>query len=188
MMPKAAYCSVTGFVVGWLLLAVSPLVPQPKETPIPAKAKAIPMAAAAQRHIPLQTRNNMKLGQIGSTRGILMFGKRSSLSIQWFSTLSKGRSALHVPENNATRIRRIICRCRSTGLGAHPVFGETREAAEWVNPLINASSQKLGEGKTFPAPTTPLGCNSGLGIADGIFPGRQRHESLVMVQPTNRDA
>src|SRR5258708_21852567 len=40
----------------------------------------------------------------------------------------------------------------------HPVFGETHEAAEWVNPLIGAStSQKLGEGKTFPGPTTPFG-------------------------------
>ena len=39
-----------------------------------------------------------------------------------------------------------------------PVFGETHEAAEWVNPLIGAStSQKLGEGKTFPGPTTPFG-------------------------------
>src|SRR5690349_18852302 len=34
-----------------------------------------------------------------------------------------------------------------------PVFGETHEPAEWVNPLIGAStSQKLGEGKTFPGP------------------------------------
>jgi putative alpha-1,2-mannosidase len=39
-----------------------------------------------------------------------------------------------------------------------PVFGETHDAAEWVNPLIGAStSQKLGEGKTFPGPTTPFG-------------------------------
>ena len=39
-----------------------------------------------------------------------------------------------------------------------PVFGGTHEAAEWVNPLIGAStSQKLGEGKTFPGPTTPFG-------------------------------
>src|SRR5260370_28401227 len=39
-----------------------------------------------------------------------------------------------------------------------PFFGETHEAAEWVNPLIGAStSQKLGEGKTFPWPTTPFG-------------------------------
>jgi putative alpha-1,2-mannosidase len=39
-----------------------------------------------------------------------------------------------------------------------PVFGETHAAAEWVNPLIGAStSQKLGEGKTFPGPTTPFG-------------------------------
>jgi len=39
-----------------------------------------------------------------------------------------------------------------------PFFGETHEAAEWVNPLIGAStSQKLGEGKTFPGPTTPFG-------------------------------
>jgi len=39
-----------------------------------------------------------------------------------------------------------------------PVFGETHEAAEWVNPLIGAStSQKLGEGKTFPGPTAPFG-------------------------------
>jgi len=39
-----------------------------------------------------------------------------------------------------------------------PVFGETHEAVEWVNPLIGAStSQKLGEGKTFPGPTTPFG-------------------------------
>src|SRR5882762_10301897 len=39
-----------------------------------------------------------------------------------------------------------------------PVFGETHEAAEWVNPLIGAStSQKLGEGKTFPGRTTPFG-------------------------------
>ena len=39
-----------------------------------------------------------------------------------------------------------------------PVFGETHEAAEWVNPLIGAStSQKLGEGKTFPGPATPFG-------------------------------
>jgi putative alpha-1,2-mannosidase len=35
---------------------------------------------------------------------------------------------------------------------------ETHEAAEWVNPLIGAStSQKLGQGKTFPGPTTPFG-------------------------------
>jgi len=35
-----------------------------------------------------------------------------------------------------------------------PLFGETHQAAEWVNPLIGAStSQKLGEGKTFPGPT-----------------------------------
>jgi hypothetical protein len=35
-----------------------------------------------------------------------------------------------------------------------PAFGETREAARFVNPLIGAStSQKLGEGKTFPGPT-----------------------------------
>jgi putative alpha-1,2-mannosidase len=41
---------------------------------------------------------------------------------------------------------------------ARPVFGETHEAAEWVNPLIGAStSQKPGEGKTFPGPTTPFG-------------------------------
>src|ERR1035438_8158134 len=39
-----------------------------------------------------------------------------------------------------------------------PAFGETREAARFVNPLIGAStSQKLGEGKTFPGPTTPFG-------------------------------
>jgi predicted alpha-1,2-mannosidase len=39
-----------------------------------------------------------------------------------------------------------------------PVFGENHEAAEWVNPLIGAStSQKLGEGKTFPGPATPFG-------------------------------
>src|ERR1700722_16653430 len=39
-----------------------------------------------------------------------------------------------------------------------PLFGETHQAAEWVNPLIGAStSQKLGEGKTFPGPTTPYG-------------------------------
>jgi hypothetical protein len=39
-----------------------------------------------------------------------------------------------------------------------PVVGETHAAAEWVNPLIGAStSQKLGEGKTFPGPTTPFG-------------------------------
>jgi predicted alpha-1,2-mannosidase len=39
-----------------------------------------------------------------------------------------------------------------------PVFGETHEAVDWVNPLIGAStSQKLGEGKTFPGPTTPFG-------------------------------
>ena len=43
-------------------------------------------------------------------------------------------------------------------LWVRPVFGETHEAAEWVNPLIGAStSQKLGEGKTFPGPTTPFG-------------------------------
>src|SRR6202166_2152364 len=41
---------------------------------------------------------------------------------------------------------------------ARPVFGETREAAGFVNPLIGAStSQKLGEGKTFPGATTPFG-------------------------------
>jgi predicted alpha-1,2-mannosidase len=41
---------------------------------------------------------------------------------------------------------------------ARPVLGETREAAGFVNPLIGAStSQKLGEGKTFPGPTTPFG-------------------------------
>ena len=38
------------------------------------------------------------------------------------------------------------------------MFGGTHEAVEWVNPLIGAStSQKLGEGKTFPGPTTPFG-------------------------------
>src|SRR5260370_231815 len=41
---------------------------------------------------------------------------------------------------------------------ARPMLGETREAAGFVNPLIGAStSQKLGEGKTFPGPTTPFG-------------------------------
>jgi predicted alpha-1,2-mannosidase len=41
---------------------------------------------------------------------------------------------------------------------ARPALGENREAAEFVNPLIGAStSQKLGEGKTFPGPTTPFG-------------------------------
>jgi hypothetical protein len=50
-----------------------------------------------------------------------------------------------------------ITRRRFAGLSAaasvwvRPVLGETHEAAEWVNPLIGAStSQKLGEGKTFP--------------------------------------
>ena len=39
-----------------------------------------------------------------------------------------------------------------------PIFGETHEPAKWVNPLIGAStSQKLGEGKTFPGCTTPFG-------------------------------
>jgi predicted alpha-1,2-mannosidase len=38
------------------------------------------------------------------------------------------------------------------------MLGETREAADFVNPLIGAStSQKLGEGKTFPGATTPFG-------------------------------
>jgi putative alpha-1,2-mannosidase len=59
-----------------------------------------------------------------------------------------------------------ISRRRLAGLSAaaaasvwvHPVFGEAHESAEWVNPLIGAStSQKLGEGKTFPGPTTPFG-------------------------------
>ena len=41
---------------------------------------------------------------------------------------------------------------------ARPAFGQTHEAVEWINPLIGAStSQKLGEGKTFPGPTTPFG-------------------------------
>ena len=46
----------------------------------------------------------------------------------------------------------------AASLWVHPVFGQTPEAAEWVNPLIGAStSQALGEGKTFPGPTTPFG-------------------------------
>jgi predicted alpha-1,2-mannosidase len=41
---------------------------------------------------------------------------------------------------------------------ARPTFAETREPADFVNPLIGAStSQQLGEGKTFPGPTTPFG-------------------------------
>jgi predicted alpha-1,2-mannosidase len=41
---------------------------------------------------------------------------------------------------------------------AHPAFGETRDPADFVNPLIGAStSLQLGEGKTFPGPTTPFG-------------------------------
>src|ERR1700693_164998 len=59
-----------------------------------------------------------------------------------------------------------MTRRRFTGLSAaaaasvwvDPMFGETREAADFVNPLIGAStSQKLGEGKTFPGATTPFG-------------------------------
>ena len=60
-----------------------------------------------------------------------------------------------------------ITRQRSAGLfgtaaasvWVRPVFGESYEAAEWFNRLIGAStSQRLGEGKTFRAFTTPLGC------------------------------
>ena len=41
---------------------------------------------------------------------------------------------------------------------AHPSFAETRDPADFVNPLIGAStSEKLGEGKTFPGATTPFG-------------------------------
>jgi predicted alpha-1,2-mannosidase len=40
---------------------------------------------------------------------------------------------------------------------AHPSFG-TGDATDLVNPFIGAStSEKLGEGKTFPGPTTPFG-------------------------------
>jgi putative alpha-1,2-mannosidase len=41
---------------------------------------------------------------------------------------------------------------------ARPALGVTREAAGFINPLIGTStSQKLGEGKTLPGPTTPFG-------------------------------
>ena len=41
---------------------------------------------------------------------------------------------------------------------ARPTLAETRDPADFVNPLIGAStSQQLGEGKTFPGPTTPFG-------------------------------
>jgi putative alpha-1,2-mannosidase len=59
-----------------------------------------------------------------------------------------------------------ITRRRFAGLSAavaasvwvRPVLGQTHEPAGYVNPLIGAStSQKLGEGKTFPGPATPFG-------------------------------
>src|ERR1700737_2120305 len=41
---------------------------------------------------------------------------------------------------------------------ARPAFGVTRDAAGFVDPLIGAStSQRLGEGKTFPGAATPFG-------------------------------
>jgi predicted alpha-1,2-mannosidase len=41
---------------------------------------------------------------------------------------------------------------------ARPTFADSRQSADFVNPLIGAStSRELGEGKTFPGPTTPFG-------------------------------
>jgi putative alpha-1,2-mannosidase len=47
----------------------------------------------------------------------------------------------------------------AASLWARPALGVTRDAAGFVDPLIGAStSQKLGEGKTFPGPAPPFGC------------------------------
>jgi predicted alpha-1,2-mannosidase len=46
----------------------------------------------------------------------------------------------------------------AASLWARPALGVARDAAGFVDPLIGAStSQKLGEGKTFPGPATPFG-------------------------------
>jgi predicted alpha-1,2-mannosidase len=95
------------------------------------------------------------LGQIASTAGILGKGEADRFN----------RCRLRPNESELFMILKMNRR-RFAGLSvaaaasvwARPVLGETREAAGFVNPLIGAStSQKLGEGKTFPGPTTPFG-------------------------------
>jgi putative alpha-1,2-mannosidase len=56
--------------------------------------------------------------------------------------------------------RRFLCASAVgvTSLYVRPVFAADVEVSDRINPLIGAStSQKLGEGKTFPGPSTPFG-------------------------------
>src|SRR5579864_9195434 len=97
------------------------------------------------------------MGQIGSTPGILILRKGQDGCNR--SLPLRKKADIFMPMK--------ITRQRSAGLfgtaaasvWVRPVFGESYEAAEWFNRLIGAStSQRLGEGKTFRAFTTPLGC------------------------------
>jgi predicted alpha-1,2-mannosidase len=65
--------------------------------------------------------------------------------------------SFHDSENYPTKIRRIICRCGSIGLGASRPWGDSRSCRIRQSVDRCDTSQKLGEGKTFPGATTPFG-------------------------------
>jgi predicted alpha-1,2-mannosidase len=77
--------------------------------------------------------------------------------LEWFSTCPK-EGDLFMPLKMTRRRFARLSAATAASVWVIPVFGETHEPVDWVNPLIGAStSQKLGEGKTFPGPTTPFG-------------------------------
>src|SRR5580704_19288155 len=95
------------------------------------------------------------LGQIASTAGILGKGEADRFNR---CRLRPNESELFMTLKMNRRRFAGLSVAAAASVWARPALGENREAAEFVNPLIGAStSQKLGEGKTFPGATTPFG-------------------------------